>query len=210
MISADTIRESLSTFVHPEGGWGYSLGQPPHLEPTCLALLALSAEPGKYRTMIDGALRFLEQNRFKDGSYRLLRGRHQAFWPTSLVLHTQLALGHPIEDLQLTVHRLLEVQGRLIEDDPEVADMFDIDYKMVGWPWGLNTFSWVEPTSWACIAHPAGRQRRLAPRPGGNQAPPGSSLRSRRCQLRQQGDPRQADGADTDADGIDAAGSSRV
>ncbi len=95
---------------------------------------------------------FLEQNRFKDGSYRLLRGRHQAFWPTSLVLHTQLALGHPIEDLQLTVHRLLEVQGRLIEDDPEVADMFDIDYKMVGWPWGLNTFSWVEPTSWACIA----------------------------------------------------------
>ena len=113
MISADTIRESLSTFVHPEGGWGYSLGQPPHLEPTCLALLALSAEPGKYRTMIDGALRFLEQNRFKDGSYRLLQGRHQAFWPTSLVLHTQLALGHPIEDLQLTVHRLLEVQGRL-------------------------------------------------------------------------------------------------
>ena len=30
--------------------------------------------------------------------------------------------------------------------------MMDIDLKRVGWPWALNTFSWVEPTAWSCFA----------------------------------------------------------
>ncbi len=46
----------------------------------------------------------------------------------------------------------MAIQGRVITDDPEVADMMDIDLSRVGWPWALNTFSWVEPTSWACLA----------------------------------------------------------
>ena len=47
VISPEAIRETLSTFVHPDGGWGYAIGQPPHLEPTCLAILALAAEATK-------------------------------------------------------------------------------------------------------------------------------------------------------------------
>ena len=30
--------------------------------------------------------------------------------------------------------------------------MCDIDVTLTGWPWGEGTFSWVEPTSWACLA----------------------------------------------------------
>jgi uncharacterized protein (DUF362 family) len=152
VISAESIRETLSTLVHPEGGWGYAPGQLAHLEPTCLALVALSADPQKYRAPIEAALRFLEQNRLRDGSYRLARGRIQAFWTTPLVLHARLTLGHSTNSVQQTIDRLLEVRGRVVEDDPEIADMLDIDYHKVGWPWGLNTFSWVEPTSWACLA----------------------------------------------------------
>jgi uncharacterized protein (DUF362 family) len=30
--------------------------------------------------------------------------------------------------------------------------MMDIDVRLVGWPWAEDTFSWVEPTAWACLA----------------------------------------------------------
>src|SRR5207302_833204 len=34
--------DSLAAQAHPQGGWGYRPGQDAHLEPTCLALLALA------------------------------------------------------------------------------------------------------------------------------------------------------------------------
>ena len=30
--------------------------------------------------------------------------------------------------------------------------MVDIDVRLMGWPWSEDTFSWVEPTAWACLA----------------------------------------------------------
>ena len=33
--------QHLVHLAHADGGWGYVGGQPAHLEPTCLALLAL-------------------------------------------------------------------------------------------------------------------------------------------------------------------------
>lgn len=143
---------NLAKLANPEGGWGYAPGQPAHLEPTCLALLALSADADTYRSAISSGLGFLERNALGDGGYRLERGRPQALWPTSLVLFTRLVFGDPTNSTKKTIDRLLGIQGRVVADDPEVADMMDIDLKRVGWPWALNTFSWVEPTSWACLA----------------------------------------------------------
>ena len=40
---SDLLQELVS-LAHPEGGWGYRPDQPAHLEPTCLALLALRPE----------------------------------------------------------------------------------------------------------------------------------------------------------------------
>lgn len=163
MIDSSVYHDNLVKLAHPEGGWGYAPGQPAHLEPTCLALLALSADAAGHRAIIDAALRFLEINSLGDGGYRLERGRPQALWPTSLVLFTRLVLcqepaaqakegAASTQDLQKIANRLLGIQGRVVADDPEVADMMDIDLKRVGWPWALNTFSWVEPTSWACLS----------------------------------------------------------
>ncbi len=152
MSDSSVYRNNLVKLAHPEGGWGYAPGQPPHLEPTCLALLALSGDASTHRQTIDAGLRFLERNSLPDGGYRLERGRPQALWPTALVLFTKQALGGAPDNFRKTVDRLLGIQGRVLGDDPEVADMMDIDLKRVGWPWALNTFSWVEPTSWACLA----------------------------------------------------------
>ena len=152
MSASPNILDTLAQLALPQGGWGYAPKQPAHLEPTCLALLALSKEKERYSQVIKDGLGFLEENALPDGSYRLARGRPQALWPTALVLFTRKSLGVADADLQKTILRLTTIQGRVIRDDPEVADMMDIDLTRVGWPWALNTFSWVEPTAWSCLA----------------------------------------------------------
>src|SRR5438105_4158222 len=102
MPTSPTARDRLAALVQPDGGWGYQTGQAAHLEPTCLALLALAADRERFGAQIDGGLRWVESNRQPDGTYRLSRGRPQAAWPTALVLFTRHALGSPAEPLAAT------------------------------------------------------------------------------------------------------------
>ncbi len=144
------LRDSLGAEAHPAGGWGYIRGQSAHPEPTCLALLALSAEPERFAEAIAAGLQALEQNAASDGSYRLARGRAEAAWPTALALFTRAAFRQ--SNLEQTAARLKAMRGRMLPQDPEIADMVDINVKLVGWPWAEGNFSWVEPTAWACMA----------------------------------------------------------
>lgn len=138
----------LASQAHKDGGWGYHPAQPAQLEPTCLAMLALSLEAETYKNQIDQGRKFLESALTADGTYRLANGREEAIWPTSLALFVQSVLGAPN---QTTIDRLLSIQGKTT-DNREAEEMNDIDLKLVGWPWAENNFSWVEPTSWACLA----------------------------------------------------------
>jgi len=121
------------------------------LEPTCLALLALSDEHDRFASVIEKGRRALSSFRRPDGSYRLDRGREEAIWPTALALFVESALGAEPRSLEVTVASLLSFQGRGA-DDPKAAAMHDIDHQLIGWPWALGNFSWVEPTAWACLA----------------------------------------------------------
>jgi len=143
--------DALASLEHAEGGWGYAAGQPAHVEPTCLALLALSRDAGRFRDAIDRGRRFLGQCARGDGTYRPARGRDEAVWPTSLVLFTQAALGLPADGVNHTAAALLDLRGRVPEGGAG-EEVQDIDLKLVGWPWAENNFSWAEPTAWACLA----------------------------------------------------------
>jgi uncharacterized protein (DUF362 family) len=132
------------------GGWGYSAGCAAHLEPTCLALLALMREPQRFAEVIAAARTWLRQCAVEDGTYRLGRGRPEAIWPTALVLFTQAALGDEDDALQRTAAALLSYKGRQIDAGED--DTSDIDARLIGWPWAEGNFSWVEPTAWACLA----------------------------------------------------------
>jgi uncharacterized protein (DUF362 family) len=145
-----SLRSTLAALALPGGGWGYLPGQPAHLEPTCLALLALSGDRERYARQLESGCRFLEDNAGGDGSYRLMRGRFEATWPTALVLFTRAALGH--SHLDRVAARLLELRGQILPKDPEYAEMMDIDVRLTGWPWAEGNFSWVEPTAWGCLA----------------------------------------------------------
>lgn len=147
--------DMLASLAHADGGWGYVAGQPAHLEPTCLALLALRPEREQFAAVIEGGRAFLRSCRRPDGSYRLARGRDAAVWGTALALFTETVYRDgeaPTADETATAAVLLGIKGRVVDADPEVADMCDIDVSLAGWPWGEATFSWVEPTSWACLA----------------------------------------------------------
>src|SRR5262245_32941943 len=136
--------ERLAELAHEAGGWGYALGQAAHLEPTCLALLALSDQRDRFAAVIDWGRRALGRFRRPDGSYRLDKGREEAVWPTALALFVESVLGAEPRILEATAARLLSFQGRRA-NDPKAAEMHDIDHQLIGWPWALGNFSWVEP-----------------------------------------------------------------
>src|SRR5688500_4289401 len=122
--------DALAALAHPDGGWGYTAGQPAHPEPTCLALLALRPEGARRVAAVDGGRAFLSRCRQPDGSYRLERGRESAIWGTAMALFTEATYREtpePSADELASAAFLLGVKGRLITDDPEVADMCDID-----------------------------------------------------------------------------------
>ncbi len=137
--------------MHTGGGWGYAPGQSPQLEPSCLGLLALSLAPERHAAQIALTRQYIERNANADGSYRPLDGREEAIWPTALVLFTKAALGITHADLQKTAAYLLGMRGR-VPEQAEQGELHDIDLNLVGWPWAEKNFSWVEPTSWACLA----------------------------------------------------------
>jgi uncharacterized protein (DUF362 family) len=137
--------------AHADGGWGYAPAQPPQLEPTCLGLLALALEPERRAAEIARARAFLAQAAHADGSYRPVTGRDEAIWSTALVMFVRAALGDPLPDLRPTASFLLGLRGQ-IPDHPEAGELHDIDLMLTGWPWAEKNFSWVEPTSWACLA----------------------------------------------------------
>ncbi len=143
--------ESLAAQALPEGGWGYAPGQPAHLEPTCLALLALAQQPDRFAAVREQGQVALRRCAGPDGAYRLARSREEAIWPTALVLFVQTTLGAPPEEVQRTAVRLLELRG-LSPDEKQAAEVLDIDLKLIGWPWAEGNFSWAEPTAWACLA----------------------------------------------------------
>src|SRR5436190_22092116 len=81
----------LTSLAHPEGGWGYAADQPAHLEPTCLALLALRPDAERTAEVVNGGRSFLRRCRQADGTYRLGRGREAAVRGTALALFTEAA-----------------------------------------------------------------------------------------------------------------------
>src|SRR5438132_12823807 len=126
----DTLAEQAQA-----DGWGYTLGQPAQLEPTCLGLLALSLNAEQFGEVINKAWDFLATCTAPDGSYRPARGREEAIWHTALVLFVQATLGRPAAEVRRTASTLLHLRGKMPTRPEEAAEVHDIDLNIVGWPW---------------------------------------------------------------------------
>ena len=200
--------EGLAALAHAEGGWGYVAGQAAHLEPTCLALLALSP---KRKTSSTSSSQASVPWRSARSGWSVPVGAAAGTRPSGPL--PWCSSSRPRSDTPGRTCAgpragLLALRGR-VPEEACAAETIDIDSSLVGWPWAEQNFSWAEPTAWACLAlrragqggHPRVRRGRAAaarPRP-----------RRGRHQLRQPPHLRPADRADPRPHGPDAAGPAR-
>jgi uncharacterized protein (DUF362 family) len=145
-----SLLETITGQAHAEGGWPYLPGQPPRVEPTCLALLALADAPTAeaVRTQAQDVLR---TGISANGMCRLAGDREEATWLTALALFTHNVGSLPGINPEPMVNRLLSIAVRR-PDTKQSEEVHDINQNLRGWPWAENNFPWVEPTAWACLA----------------------------------------------------------
>ena len=144
--------DSLAALACPEGGWGYAPGQDAHLEPTCLALLALAGQRERYAAVIASGEAWLRRapsatapigwdaaGTRRPGRRRWCcsRWRNWGRPRTNEIAQRRGAAGPRAAGA-------IETDG---EDDDQRhrrhADRLAL---------GGGNFSWVEPTAWACLA----------------------------------------------------------
>lgn len=149
---SDSIRAELRQRQLPNRAWSFlANGRQPALEPTCLALLALSGDPQGSTTEP------LLEAQSNDGSWEAFEGDTEGSGLTGLTLLTLNALGVGGSPQRRAGNWLLDTCGResrwpwkwkFRTSDTKVQ--FDPD--RFGWPWQPATCSWVVPTAFAALA----------------------------------------------------------
>ena len=150
------IVDALVAARNPDGGWGAGAGRSSNTEATALGLLALHAA-GREGTAEAAA--WLVSRQREDGSWAFDDVVPDASWSGSLAV---FALGRTGADeagaargLRWLVGQegssfpfLIWLRYKLFPEDQAV----ELDPSLTGWPWTPDTFSWVEPTSYALLA----------------------------------------------------------
>ena len=139
----DSLRQQLLCARHRDGGWGYEPGCVPRLEPTCWALLGLRTPRyefdwvvlSRWPSSVDGLVE--QHGGVVNWSFH------------ALALSTRLALGDgAISQLRSLARALVDARG-IAQQRPSPERQ---ESRLEGWSWIDNSFSWVEPTSWALLA----------------------------------------------------------
>jgi len=137
----------------PSGGWAYYSNKSASIEPTCLALLALKNSKYESSKEFASAIAFLESCIGPNGIAVSPNGRPEAVWVTSIVLFTFVKLKLNPTAISSMVSILLEIKGTVTKNNQALEIHANgINPEVMGWPWSLNTFSWVEPTAWAILS----------------------------------------------------------
>jgi hypothetical protein len=134
----EKARRFLLATVNLDGGWPYVPGKPSAPEPTSYAAMALwSAQPGKHDAR-QGAVSWMT-------AYTSLSSPR---WTQSLALLVLSRLETAGNQRNLIIQDLLAAPVQQMGP----RDAVEVDGQLRGWAWVDNTFSWVEPTSYALLA----------------------------------------------------------
>lgn len=157
------MRSILLERQGPDGGWGAGRDLPADTESTALALLALSfatrgpqPEVGRKVALARAWLRDLQRT---DGAWPHSDAVPIASWMTALASISLARFPEDLSAAEAGARWLLEQEGRrfswfaklMIRIFPE-RKAVELDPDLTGWPWLPDTFSWIEPTSYALIA----------------------------------------------------------
>ena len=156
----DRIITTLLENQNPDGGWGALRAKRSNTEATSLAVMALKALPGD--TVADGCKRgidWLVGHQNQDHSWPLNEAVKAGSWTTALAI-TALSDNTEYNERVLAAGRwLLEQEGSKPGILAEIilwatgqSNVNKVNKDLIGWSWVPNSFSWVEPTSYAMIA----------------------------------------------------------
>lgn len=156
----DRIITTLLQNQNPDGGWGAIRGKRSNTESTSLAVTALQAMPDNTaaenrKRAIDWLLR--RQN--KDHSWPLNETAKEGSWTTALAITALSDNAANSERVLAAARWLLEQEGSKPGILAEIilwatgkSGINKLNKDLIGWSWVPNSFSWVEPTSYALIA----------------------------------------------------------
>lgn len=154
-IVIEMLQAWLSAARNADGGWGAGPGLPSCTEMTSLAALALRASGAPE----DGAVQWLVGRQQPDGSWPYYEGVPGPSWSTSLAILALADAGGHADAVRSGVAWQLEQAGltptwrdRIRQFLMPQDQVVDLDLNIPGWSWTPETFSWVEPTSWALLA----------------------------------------------------------
>jgi hypothetical protein len=133
-------------YLNQDGGLPYSPGLPSFSEPTLLMILGLMSAGAEdaARPMLDWTRNAINSNG-SIGMNREFPG--EGIWNTALLAMVMHHAGMNAER-DSAIHFLLGFRSVQLSTTAEN----DLNGLLVGWPWVVHTFGWVEPTSWALLA----------------------------------------------------------
>lgn len=157
----DQISDTLISLQNPDGGWGAGRGKLSNTEATSLALAALKATDDAPHDS-DRALRaaiWLTARQNPNGGWRLNDAATAGSWTTALAMIALSSFPEHRRRLLDAARWLLAQEGskpgilaKLILWATGRSNINQLNRDLVGWSWVPNSFSWVEPTSYALIA----------------------------------------------------------
>jgi hypothetical protein len=154
----DWRTEALAELVRlgePAGRWAYRRGGRPGVEPTalaCLGLLAATGSADEFGPMVEESAEWLARLQGQDGSLGLAEGVTMPGWTTPYALLVWQALSRFDTSRRRASNWLLRQQGRTIPKEADTDHIVGHDTTLVGWPWVVDTHSWLEPTAMAVLA----------------------------------------------------------
>ena len=156
----DQVRNTLIGLQNRDGGWGAAEGRRSNTEATSLALSALHAagESAASDRVLRAAL-WLAERQNPDGGWRLNDVATAGSWTTALAIIALSAFPEHGERVSRAARWLVAQEGskpgilaKLILWATGKSNINRLNNDLVGWSWVPNSFSWVEPTSYAILA----------------------------------------------------------
>ncbi len=143
----------LISSQHESGGWGYSTGQRPGVEPTAAVLLATRNESSANNSFQNG-LSWLLQCQHQDGGWGINEDDPESGWQTAWALialrystQNNIAIAHAVD--WLTTVETYEVSREQFQK-PEIPQTASIGALV--WPWMPGQLGFIEPTAMAILA----------------------------------------------------------
>jgi hypothetical protein len=138
---------------HETGGWGYSTGQKPVVEPTAAVLLAIRDEPLAYDSFQRG-ITWLLGCQHQDGGWGINENDIESGWHTAWALIALRYSTQNNEVISKAVEWLKSVATPEITQEeflkPEIPSRDNFDAFI--WPWLPGQAGWIEPTALAVLA----------------------------------------------------------